>query len=353
MQFFTPGRTEIIGNHTDHQLGRVIASAVRLGITSEVDITTERVVRINSCGYGLVEVDITENEPREDEMLRAAALVRGVAAAFLQRGYAVGGFAGTMRSDLPEGGGMSSSAAFAVSIGRIFNALYNGGVVSDEEIAHCARFAENTYFGKPSGLMDQLACSVGGMIYIDFFTGEIVPLRCDLAAMGLRLCLTNTGGSHAHLTDAYAQIPADMRAAAAEFGQELLGYVNYEDFLAAAPPRDRLHNRARHFFEENARVEQMRYALSAGDASACIALMNASGRSSERLLGNIRTPAGDDRLERGLALSAQLLDGVGAWRVHGGGFAGCVQALVPAEHLEAYCSAMERTFGEGSCNVVM
>ena len=284
MQIFTPGRTEIIGNHTDHQMGRVIAAAVRLGITAEVDITTDNIVRIKSCGYGNIEVDITDVSPREEEKLSAAALVRGMAAAFLKRGYAVGGFAGAMRSDLPVGGGMSSSAAFAVSVGRIFSALCNGGSIAAEEIARCAQYAENYYFGKPSGLMDQLACALGGMIYIDFLTGEIVPLRCDFGAMGLRLCLTNTGGSHAHLTDAYAQIPADMCAAAAEFGQERLGYVNYDDFLCAAPPPDRVHNRARHFFEENARVEQMRRALCAGDAPACLALMNASGRSSERLM---------------------------------------------------------------------
>lgn len=353
MQFFTPGRTEIIGNHTDHQLGRVIASGVRLGIRADAEKAEDGIIRIRSDGYGEVVVDLRELSPISRETGTAAALIRGVAAAFHERGLQIGGFSAVLCSELPVGGGLSSSAAFTVMIGRILNALYNGNAADAVTLARCGRESENRHFGKPCGLMDPVACAVGRAVYIDFLTEEITPLDCDFSAMGLVLCLTDTGGSHAGLTDAYAEIPADMSAAAAEFGKEKLGYVNYKEFLTAEPPRDRIHDRARHFFEENARVPQMRDAILAGDRAACLRLMNASGRSSEQLLRNIRAAGGDDRLEHGLHRSAELLSGIGAWRVHGGGFVGCVQALVPAEYWETYRAAMEETFGTGSCVKIM
>ena len=354
MRFFTPGRTEIIGNHTDHQLGRVIASAVTRGITAEVDITeNEKIITLKNEAYAPIEVDITELSPRREEIGTAAALVRGMACALHERGYRIGGFSAELRSELRVGGGLSSSAAFTVLIGKILSALYNGSAVPPRMLAECAQEAENRHFMKPSGLMDQLACAMERAVYIDFLTGEVQPLDCDFAAMGLALCLTDTGGSHAGLTAAYGEIPADMRVAAEELGQEKLSYVNYSDFAVRSFPHDRVHDRARHFFAENERVPLMRDAILAADRDACIALMNASGRSSEQLLRNIRVPGGDDRLERGLALSAALLDGIGAWRVHGGGFAGCVQALVPLNEFESYRAAMEAAFGPGSCVKVM
>ena len=354
MHFFTPGRTEIIGNHTDHQLGRVIASAVNAGMAAEVDIIEDSpMVYLRSNGYSSVSVDITDLQPHPEEAGTTAALVRGMAAALHERGFRIGGFSAEVRSELPVGGGLSSSAAFTVLIGKILNTLYNDGAVPPRTLAACAQQAENRHFLKPCGLMDPMACAMERAVYIDFLTGEVTPLDCDFDAMGLALCLTDTGGSHAGLTDAYGEIPADMCAAAEEFGQKALGYVNYSDFLAADPPHDRVHDRARHFFEENERVPKMRDAILNADRDACIALMNASGRSSEQLLRNIRVPGGDDRLERGLALSAKLLEGRGAWRVHGGGFAGCVQALVPLNEFENYRAAMDAAFGSGHCVKIM
>ena len=199
--------------------------------------------------------------------------------------------------------------------------------------------------------MDQLACALGKAVYIDFLTGEVVPVNADFSRMGLTLCLTDTGGSHAGLDTSYARIPADMRLIASFFGKELLGEVDPAEFYAKEwDTADRPVRRAKHFFDENARVPKMRDALIAGDAAEYMRLMNESGRSSERLLNNIVTSVSDDhKLEYGLELSAKLLDGVGAWRVHGGGFAGCVQALMPSEHFEKYKAAMEDRFGAGSC----
>jgi len=262
---------------------------------------------------------------------------------------ALGGFGGVVTSELPGGGGLSSSAAFAVLMGRILNGLYNGDRADYVTLARCAGDAENRHFGKPSGLMDQLACAAGRAVYIDFLSDEIRPLDCDFAGMGLALCLTNTGGSHAGLTDAYAEIPADMRAVARELGAERLGEIDPATLDPDAMPRDRAHDRARHFFAENARVPQLRDAVLRGDGNACMELLNASGRSSERLLRNIEAPGGDGLLAKGLALSERLLAGVGAWRVHGGGFAGCVQALLPAAAFPDYRREMEAVFGAGSC----
>lgn len=353
MQFFTPGRTEIIGNHTDHQLGRVIASAVSVGIHAEAEKTEDAWIRVHSEDCGDFAIHTEQTAPRPEELGTTAALIRGLVAAFAARGFRVGGFHCSVSSEIPVGGGLSSSAAFTVLVGKILNTFYNDGRIPAGSIAECARDAENLHFGKPSGLMDQMACAVGQAVYMDFMTGEVQALPCDFKSMGLVLCLTDTGGSHAGLTAAYGEIAADMRSIAAELGEELLGYVNQTTFFERDFPQARACDRARHFFEENARVPEMRDAILAGDRGTCLALMNASGRSSERLLRNIRTDAGDDRLEQGLALSARMLEGKGAWRVHGGGFAGCVQALVPVEEFENYCLGMERVFGKGSCNIVM
>ena len=262
-----------------------------------------------------------------------------------------GGFNAVLRSDLSSGSGLSSSAAFAVLVARIFNGLYNNNELEPKAIAQLAQQAENLHFGKPCGMMDQLACALGKTVYVDFLTGDIQPVSADFGRMGLTLCLTDTGGSHAGLDTSYARIPADMRYIASFFGKEVLGQVDPAEFFSKKwDTTDRPVRRAKHFFDENERVPKMRDALIAGNGEEYMRLMNESGRSSEKLLTNIVTSVTDDRkLENGLELSAKLLDGVGAWRVHGGGFAGCVQALMPDDYFAHYKTEMERSFGKGSC----
>lgn len=349
--FFAPGRTELAGNHTDHQNGRVLAAAVDVGITAEVSENADGMIRIVSDGFAPFSVLLDDLAPRAAEFGMPQALVRGVVSALRAAGGAVCGFDARVTSALKPGGGLSSSAAFEILIGRILNTICNGGAFDARTLAAFGQKAENDYFGKPSGLMDQLACAMGGVVYIDFQTGEVRRLNADFAALGLTLCLTDTGGSHAGLTAAYAEIPADMRRVAAQFGAKTLADVQPDAFFAHRKT-GRAFDRAAHFFAENERVPQMRDALLLGDAESYLRLMNASGRSSETLLRNIRTPEGDDRLERGLALSARLLEGVGAWRVHGGGFAGCVQALLPAAHFPAYQAEMDAVFGAGACRKI-
>ena len=351
LEFFSPGRTELAGNHTDHQNGRVLASAVNKGIHAECEPTYDTVVRIRSAGFRSIEVNLLDLDLKPEEFGTSAALVRGVAAAFYDLGASVGGFTATLHSDLNSGSGLSSSAAFAVLIARIFNSLYNNDLLEPVAIARIAQQAENLHFGKPCGLMDQLACALGKPVYIDFMTNEIIPVTADFSRMGLALCLTDTGGSHAGLDTSYARIPADMRLIASFFGKELLGQVNPADFRSKKwDTSDRPVRRAKHFFDENERVPLMRDALINGNAEEYIRLMNESGRSSEKYLNNIVTSSTDDhKLEQGLIKSAELLSGKGAWRVHGGGFAGCVQALMPEDYFEFYKSEMEKTFGAGSC----
>lgn len=351
---FAPGRSELAGNHTDHQKGRVLAASVDTGITARVRRNRDGIVRIASQGYAPFEIDIFDLEPRRRERGTSAALCRGVLCALDELGAQLGGFDAELSSSLRPGGGLSSSAAFEVLVGRIINGLYNGGTLSPEELARAGQEAENCHFGKPSGLMDQLACAVGGVIYIDFMTRELVRLDDGFVGMGLTLCLLDTGGSHEGLDADYAAIPEDMCAAAHRFGCEVLGEVPPEEFLARACPAGmtRQWARAAHFFGENERVPAMRDALARGDAAAYLRLMNESGRSSEKLLQNICLPGGDDALARGLCLSAELLTGVGAWRVHGGGFAGSVQALMPVGFFPEYRERTEAVFGPGACRPV-
>jgi len=349
--FFAPGRTELAGNHTDHQKGRVLASAVDKGIHAFVEPNFDNVARIRSAGFPDMDINLLDLDVHPEEFGSSAALVRGVASAMYDIGASFGGFDATLESELSAGSGLSSSAAFAVLMCRIFNGLYNNSELEPYAVARIAQQAENLHFGKPCGLMDQLACSLGKAVYIDFLTGEIIPVNADFSRMGLTLCLTDTGGSHAGLDTSYARIPADMRYIASFFGKELLGEVDPAEFYAKKwNTSDRPVRRAKHFFDENARV---RDALIAGNAAEYMRLMNESGRSSETLLTNIVTSATDDRkLETGLYLSSKLLDGIGAWRVHGGGFAGCVQALMPSEYFPKYKSEMEAAFGLGSCRAL-
>ena len=351
INIFTPGRTELAGNHTDHQLGRILASGVDLGLYAVCEPNDESIIRIHSEGYEPMEIKLSQMEVNPAEFGSSRALVRGVAATFDELGLKIGGFNAKVRSTLSAGSGLSSSAAYAVMIGRILSALYNDGKVDPVVIARAAQAAENKYFGKPCGLMDQLACSLGHTVYVDFKTNEIVPLVADFEAMGLTLCLTDTGGSHAGLDSSYARIPADMVYIANLFDKGVLGDVDPEAFRAKGwDPANRPVRRAMHFFDENERVPLMRDALLAGDAARYLRLMNESGRSSEVLLNNIVTSAtGDTKLEQGLLLSKELLEGKGAWRVHGGGFAGCVQALMPTPLFEGYKTEMEKVFGPDKC----
>ena len=352
--FFVSGRVELAGNHTDHQNGRILAAAIDLGLRARAEKNDTGVIAVRAAGYEPFEVRVNQLTVRTQEFGTPRALVRGVAAAFSELGLKVGGFTAQIGSTLPVGVGLSSSAAFSVLIGRILNELYNEGKVEPIVLARAAQQAENRFFGKPCGLMSQLVCAMGHTLYADLKTGEIEPIRADFGAMGLTLCLTDTGGSHAGLDSSYARIPADMAYVANLFDKGVLADVDPEEFRRKGwDPANRPVRRAMHFFDENERVPLMRDALKAGDGKTYMALMNASGRSSETLLNNITTSAtGDTKLAEGLELSAQLLRGKGAWRVHGGGFGGCVQALMPSELFSGYKAAMEEVFSPGSCRAV-
>lgn len=348
---FTPGRTELSGNHTDHQQGRILASAVDVGLTAVVERGSGTKVIIASEGFRPFEAETDQLEINPEDFGTSRALMRGMLSYFKYNGLEIGPFSAKVTSTLPSGSGLSSSAAFSVMVGRILNELYNGGEADPVFIAKAAQYSENEYFGKPCGLMDQLACSLGHAVYVDFKTMDIEPIVADFGAMGLTLCLSNTGGSHAGLDDAYASIRIEMDSIAARFGQKVLRDVDPEEFFSKGwSLSERPVRRTKHFFEENARVPLMRDALRNGNGEEYMRLMNASGRSSENQLENIVAEgAGDGKLAEGLELSAKLLEGKGAWRVHGGGFAGCVQALMPPDLFPFYKYEMEKVFGEGSC----
>ena len=353
-EFFTPGRTELAGNHTDHQRGRILASAVDLGLHAVCEVNGSSTIRVHSEGFNRFDVKINQQSIRTAEFGTPKALVRGLVAEFTELGLNIGGFNAEIRSTLPAGSGLSSSAAFAVLIGKILNSFFNDGKLEPIVIARAAQQAENKYFGKPCGLMDQLTCAMGHTIYVDFKTNEIEPIKADFGAMGLTMCLTDTGGSHAGLDTSYARIPSDMIYIANLFDKGVLGDVDPEEFRSKGwDPANRPVRRAMHFFDENERVPQMRDALKAGDGNTYMRLMNESGRSSEKLLNNIITSAtGDTKLAQGLDRSERLLKGRGAWRVHGGGFAGCVQALMPTDYFPVYKAAMEEEFGPGTCREI-
>ncbi len=348
---FTPGRTELAGNHTDHQNGRVLAAAIDRGITAEYEANGEKLVRIGGPGLESFEVRIDHLQPRTAEFGSSKALVRGVLASFDFLGLNIGGFDATIKSTLPSGAGLSSSAAFSVLMGKILAELFNGGNVEPIVIARAAQEGENRFFGKPCGLMSQLTCAMGQTLYADLATGEVEQVTADFEGMGLTLCLTDTGGSHAGLATSYARIPADMVYIANLFDKGVLADVDPKEFRARGwDASNRPVRRAMHFFDENERVPQMRDALKARDGEEYMRLMNESGRSSETLLNNIVTSAtGDTKLQQGLELSRKLLEGKGAWRVHGGGFAGCVQALMPTAIFDDYKAEMEKTFGKDKC----
>ena len=355
--FSAPGRTEIGGNHTDHQHGCVIAAAVDMTTTAEVTLNGTNVIRVDSEGYRPVEIDLGDLNAKESERNTTAALIRGVAAAFAQRGYKLAGFDAKVKSTVLPGSGLSSSAAFEVLIGRILNGLFADNAVSAIEIAQIGQYAENDYYGKPSGLMDQMASSVGGLVFIDFADPKkpvVERVDYDFAHSGYTLCTIDSGADHADLTDEYAAMPIEMKKVAKFFGKEVLREVDEAEFYAKiAEVRkktgDRAVLRAIHFFNENRRVQMQVRALKNDNFAAFLNYVNESGNASWELLQNI-TPIGataHQEMALTLALCRKLLGGEGAVRVHGGGFAGTVLAFVPNEKFGHFKNAIDSAIGNG------
>ena len=360
--FSAPGRTEIGGNHTDHQRGRVLAGAVNLDTVAAVRVNGTNLIRIQSKGYPLCVVDITNLTPVESEINSTPALVRGVAARFTQLGCEVKGFDAYCESTVLPGSGLSSSAAYEVLIGTIVNHLFFDGKVSQPEIAMIGQYAENVFFGKPCGLMDQMASAVGNLVTIDFFDKEnpvIEPVDFDFASCGHALCIIDSGADHADLTDEYAAIPGEIKAVATCFGKEVLTQIDEADFYAKIPELrkacgDRAVMRCIHFYQENARVPQQVAALRAGDFDKFLSLVKQSGYSSYMYLQNV-IPAGykaHQDVAVALGLAEHYLQGRGAYRVHGGGFAGTIQAFVPFDILDRFVAGMDGVLGEGACHVL-
>lgn len=364
--FSAPGRTELGGNHTDHQCGRVLAAAVNLDIIAVVSPNASRTVRIKSHGYNMDTVDIDRLEFQQIESGSSASLIRGILARFKELGYHIGGFDAYTTSDVLKGSGLSSSAAFEVMVGTIVNALYNERRVAPVEIAKIGQYAENAYFKKPCGLMDQTACALGGFVAIDFENlqqPKIEKVSCDFAGFGHDLFIVDTGGSHANLTPEYAAVASEMRAVARVFGKDVLRQVKREEFANSLydyqinlrrKVSDRAILRAIHFFDENDRVLEQTQALKDGDFERFKGLVIESGRSSFMWLQNAYVSSTPDRqgLSLALAISAEVLKGKGAWRVHGGGFAGTMQAYVPRDLSKRYKAIMQQAMGAGSCHVL-
>ena len=360
--FSAPGRTEIGGNHTDHQRGRVLAAAVNLDTVAAVRVNGTGTIRILSKGYPKCEVNLSELTPVASEINSTPALIRGVAARFHQLGCDVRGFDAYCESTVLPGSGLSSSAAYEVLIGTIINHLFFDGKVSQPEVAMIGQYAENVFFGKPCGLMDQMASSVGNLITIDFFDKEnpiINPVNVDFSAYGHALCIIDSGADHADLTDEYAAVPGEIKAVAAHFGKEVLTQIDEAEFYAAIPALrkacgDRAVLRAIHFYQENARVPKQVAALENGDFEGFLNLIKQSGYSSYMYLQNV-IPAGykaHQDVAVALALCEHYLNGRGAYRVHGGGFAGTVQAFVPYDMLNDFVAGIDGALGKGACHVL-
>ena len=360
--YSAPGRTEIGGNHTDHQHGRVLAGSVNIDMIAAAAPNDKNQLRVQSEGYDLCVIDLNDLEVRKEEENTTAALLRGECAAFTQRGAKLAGLDVYISSNVPKGSGVSSSAAFEVLIGVILNDCFMTEKVSPIAIAQIGQWAENVYFGKPCGLMDQMASSVGNIITIDFASPAkpvVEPVAVDFSKAGLALCILDSGADHADLTDEYAAIPAECRAVAAVCGGEVLRDVPFETFLAKLPEcrrqcGDRAVLRAFHVYADNDRVAKQVAALHDGDFDTFLSLVNESGCSSWEYLQNV-IPAGyKEHQEVGVTIAAakHLLGDKGAVRVHGGGFAGTVQAFVPVEMLDEFKAGMEAILGEGRCHVL-
>jgi len=360
--FSAPGRTEIGGNHTDHQRGRVLAGAVNLDTVAAVRANGTNIIRIQSKGYPMSVVDLDNLTPVESEINSTPALIRGVAARFTQLGCKVEGFDAYCESTVLPGSGLSSSAAYEVLIGTIINHMFFDGKVSQPEIAMIGQYAENVFFGKPCGLMDQMASAVGNLVTIDFFdkgNPVIEPVDFDFASCGHALCIIDSGADHADLTDEYAAIPGEIKAVAAYFGKEVLTQIDEAEFYANIPALrkecgDRAVMRVIHFYQENARVPLQVAALKEGNFDKFLSLIKQSGYSSYMYLQNV-IPAGykaHQDVAVALGLAEHYLNGRGAYRVHGGGFAGTIQAFVPFDILDEFVAGMDSVLGEGACHVL-
>ena len=346
--FSVPGRSEIIGNHTDHNNGKVMAGAINRDIIAVASRNNDEMIRFRSEGYYEEKISLADvNSPDNFKKFTSRALVAGMAHAFSKAGHAIGGYDAYSCTEVLKGSGLSSSAAFEVTVGNILNHLYNGGSVDNKEIAKYAQFSENVYFGKPCGLMDQMACAVGGFVYIDFEDNQhpvVESVDFSLSDAGYALCIVNTGGNHANLNDDYASVPAEMKAVAEHFGKETLRGLTEADIVGAAAELrskvgDRAILRALHFLRENDRVVLASDALKGKELDRFLEIITASGRSSFQYLQNVYTTQNVG--EQGLSLALAVTDGAlsgknAAFRVHGGGFAGTIQAFVKKEDLADY-----------------
>lgn len=362
--FSVPGRSELSGNHTDHNCGCVIAASVNLDIIAVVAKRDDLTVNLKSEGFPEDSVDVsTYTAPISARFGSSASIIAGVCDGFTKSGYKVGGFDAYTTSNVPGGSGLSSSAAFENMIGTILSHTYNAGSISVVEIAKISQYAENVFFGKPCGLMDQIACAVGGIVAIDFEDPSapiVEPIPFDISDAGYALCIVSTGGSHADLTDDYAAIPAEMKAAAGALGAEVLRDTTEAELISALPALrvklgDRAILRALHFFEENRRVEKQKRALSNGDLEAFLELVRESGRSSFCYLQNVYTTKNPHEQGVSLALclaEIYLKDKRAAWRVHGGGFAGTIQVLLPKDEAEAFKSMMDDALGKEKAKIL-
>lgn len=354
-----PGRSELIGNHTDHNGGRVLAAAINVDTIACAARRQDNVVRFISEGYEPFEIALTELTPQPEEMGTSAALIRGVAAKMRELGYQVGGFDATATSDVLRGSGMSSSAAFEVLICAIFDQLYNDFSIDATTRASIAQYAENDFFMKPSGLMDQMASSTGGLVAINFQSAEpeVLPISFSFADAGYELVIVNTGGSHDDLTNEYAAIPEEMKAVAACFDAEALRFVRQEQFIKELPQvrqiaGDRAALRAFHFFGENERVNSAVQALQEKDMPVFLEAIRASGLSSWTLLQNVYSGAEHQQMAVSLAFADTFLGIRGASRIHGGGFAGTTLHFVPEDIVDGFVEAMNDLFGAGACHTV-
>ena len=360
--YSAPGRTEIGGNHTDHQRGKVLAGSVNVDILAAAAENGSGIVRVKSEGYDMFQVDLGTLEPVETEQGTTAALVRGICSEAKDRGYEVRGFDACVTSQVMQGSGLSSSAAFEVLIGAVVNGLFCNEELDATELAIMGQAAENRFFGKPCGLMDQMASAWGGIIAIDFkdpSKPEVHPVDFDFASACHSLCMIDVGADHASLTHEYAAIPAEMKKISAHFGKDVLREVDETEFFAAIPTLrreagDRAVLRAIHIFQENRRVERLCQALGEGDFDAFLQVVRQSGRSSWMYLQNVIVTGSVQ--EQSAALALALCDSIlgqrGAFRVHGGGFGGTVQAFVPDDMLEEFRQNVEAVFGPGSCHVM-
>ena len=360
--FSAPGRTEIGGNHTDHNHGCVVAGSENLDVIAVAAKSNEPTIRIKSAGYKADVIDLNDLQVRQDEYNRSSALVRGVADRFCQLGYTVGGVRAYTTSEVLKGSGLSSSAAFEVLIGTVLSHLYNGGVVDAVKIAQIAQYAENVHFGKPCGLMDQMASSVGGIISIDFADTDapiVEKVDYDFAASGHRLCIVDTAGNHAALTHEYAAVTDEMKRISTAMGVNYLRETSYEAVLANLPELrkacgDRAVLRALHFFADNDRVAKEVAALKENDFEAFLKLVTESGHSSFEYLQNIysNTSVHFQGLSVALAVAQRVLGGRGAYRVHGGGFGGTTQNFVPEDLVQEFTETLESVFGKGNCHIL-